>query len=50
MNLKDLLTNYHKVKESEAKALSDFLMPMLEIYPEKRGTAKEMLNHYWLDM
>jgi len=25
-------------------------MPILEIYPEKRATAKEMLGHYWLDM
>lgn len=39
MNLKDLLCKYHNVKESEAKALSDFLMPILEIYPEKRATA-----------
>lgn len=50
MNLKDLLTHYHKVKESEAQALSDFLMPMLNIYPEERASAAEMLNHYWLDM
>ncbi len=39
MNLKDLLTKYHNVKESEAKALSDFLMPILEIYPENRANA-----------
>ncbi len=50
LNLKDLLTKYHKVKEEEAKALSDFLMPILEIYPEKRANAADMLNHYWLDM
>lgn len=39
MGLKDLLTHFHKVKESESKALAEFLMPMLEIYPEKRATA-----------
>ena len=50
MGLKDLLTHFHKVKESESKALADFLMPMLELYPEKRATAAQMLNHYWLDM
>lgn len=50
MGLKDLLTNYHKVKESEAKALMDFLMPMLTIYPQERAKAATMLNHYWLDM
>lgn len=50
MNLKELLTKYHNVKENEAVALSDFLMPILEIYPENRATAAQMLNHYWLDM
>lgn len=50
MGLKDLLTHFHKVKESESKALADFLMPMLHIYPEKRATAAQMLSHYWLDM
>lgn len=50
MGLKDLLTHYHKVKESEAIALANFLYPILEIYPEKRARAAEMLNHYWLDM
>lgn len=50
MGLKDLLTHFHKVKESESKALTDFLLPMLEIYPDKRATASQMLGHYWLDM
>lgn len=50
MNLKDLMMKYHGIRESEAQALSDFLMPILEIYPQKRATADEMLNHYWLDM
>jgi serine/threonine-protein kinase SRPK3 len=50
MNLKDLMMKYHGIKESEAQALSDFLMPILEIYPQKRATAEQMLNHYWLDM
>jgi serine/threonine protein kinase len=43
MCLKDLLTHYHKVKEEEAIAFADFLMPMLNIYPEKRATAAQML-------
>lgn len=50
MNLKDLLMKFHNVKESEAEALSDFLMPILDIYPEKRAEAADMLNHPWLDM
>jgi len=36
------------MKEKEAKALQDFMMPMLHCLPEKRATAKEMLDHPWL--
>lgn len=25
-------------------------MPILNIYPERRANAAEMLNHYWLNM
>jgi len=31
-------------------AFSDFLVPMLEWYPEKRATAQQMLSHPWLNM
>ena len=44
-----LMMKYH-FKEKEAEALSDFLMPMLEYLPEKRASAKELLNHPWLKM
>ena len=44
-----LIMKYH-FKEKEAEALSDFLMPMLEYLPEKRASAKELLNHPWLKM
>ena len=50
LNLKDLLIKKYKFKEDEAKALSDFLLPMLEYYPEKRATARKMLKHPWLNM
>lgn len=43
MCLKDLLTHYHKVRSDEAAALSDFLLPMLNIYPNKRASAAQML-------
>lgn len=29
----------YRIKEEEAIALSEFLIPMLEWYPEKRATA-----------
>ena len=38
------------MKEHEAEALTDFIMPMLEYYPEKRISAQELLKHPWLNM
>lgn len=40
----------YRFVEGEAESLADFLLPMLEWYPEKRATAKEMLEHPWLNM
>jgi serine/threonine protein kinase len=40
----------YRLKEAEAHALNDFLLPMLNYYPEKRASAQQMLNHYWLSM
>ncbi len=38
------------MKEKEAVALADFLTPMLEWQPEKRATARQILEHPWLYM
>ena len=40
----------YRIKENEAEALADFIMPMLEYYPEKRISAQELLKHPWLNM
>jgi serine/threonine protein kinase len=40
----------YRIKEHEADALTDFIMPMLEYYPEKRISAQELLKHPWLNM
>lgn len=48
--VKKVLMEKYKMKEDEASMLSDFLLPMLEWYPEKRATAQEMLSHPWLNM
>jgi len=48
--IKDILTKKYFFIEDEAKALNDFLLPMLEYYPSKRATAKQMLGHPWLKM
>ena len=50
LNLTDILINNYNFKEKEAKALTDFIMPMLEYFPEKRATARQMLKHPWLNM
>lgn len=36
------------MKEKEARAFEDFMMPMLHCVPEKRATAQQMLEHPWL--
>mgnify|MGYP002624700539 CR=1 FL=1 len=48
--IKDILIKKYFFKEDEAKALNDFLLPMLEYYPSKRATARQMLRHPWLNM
>lgn len=48
--LKKVLIEKYHFKENEAEAFSDFLLPMLEWYPERRATAKQMLDHKWLLM
>ena len=40
----------YRIKEIEAQALTDFLMPMLDYFPERRATAQQMLNNPWLNM
>ena len=48
--LKKVLMEKYKIKEGEAVALSEFLLPMLEWYAHKRATAKDMLHHKWLNL
>ena len=50
LSLKNILVKKHHIKENEAQALVDFLMPMLEYYPEKRISAKELLRHSWFNI
>ena len=48
--LKEILVKKYHFKENEAQALTDFLLPMLEYYPERRASARELLRHPWLTM
>ena len=50
INLKQILIQKHHLKENDAQALYDFLKPMLEYFPEKRISARELLRHPWLNM
>ena len=50
LHLEEFLVKYHLIKRTEAKALSDFLLLMLELDPKKRKSARELLSHYWLEM
>ncbi len=40
----------YRIKEIEAEALNDFLLPLLKYYPNERCTAQESLKHPWLEM
>ena len=46
----NVLTIKYNIKEDEAKALEDFLLPMLRWNHDERATAQQMLQHPWLKM
>jgi serine/threonine-protein kinase SRPK3 len=48
--LRKVLTDKYHMRETEANALSDFLMPMLRWRHDGRATAEQMLKHPWLSM
>ncbi|POY71649.1 hypothetical protein BMF94_5344 [Rhodotorula taiwanensis] len=43
-----VLQDKYLIPETEAKLLESFLQPMLNLNPEKRAAAHEMLEHEWL--
>ncbi|GAO17299.1 hypothetical protein UVI_02044570 [Ustilaginoidea virens] len=47
--LPDVLREKYHFKEDEAKRISAFLVPMLELIPEKRANAGGMAGHSWLE-
>ncbi|XP_039298031.1 SRSF protein kinase 1 [Nilaparvata lugens] len=48
-NLIDVLTDKYGWQESDARAFSDFLTPMLDFDPDCRATAAACLKHPWLN-
>jgi hypothetical protein len=46
--LRDVLHDKYKLPEREAADMAAFLVPMLEVDPEKRATAFQCLQHPWV--
>ncbi|BGP18484.1 hypothetical protein JCM10213v2_006550 [Rhodosporidiobolus nylandii] len=44
-----VLQDKYLIPEAEAKMLESFLQPMLNLNPDKRATARDMLEHEWLN-
>ncbi|XP_076414499.1 SRSF protein kinase 1 isoform X2 [Peromyscus maniculatus bairdii] len=47
--LLEVLVEKYEWPQEEAAGFTDFLLPMLELVPEKRATAAECLRHPWLN-
>ncbi|XP_040839180.1 LOW QUALITY PROTEIN: SRSF protein kinase 1 [Ochotona curzoniae] len=45
----EVLVEKYEWPHEEAAGFTDFLLPMLELMPEKRATAAECLRHPWLN-
>ncbi|XP_069489542.1 SRSF protein kinase 1 isoform X4 [Ambystoma mexicanum] len=45
----EVLVEKYEWTQEEAAGFTDFLVPMLELVPEKRATAAECLRHPWLE-
>ncbi|XP_070765858.1 SRSF protein kinase 1a [Enoplosus armatus] len=48
--LLEVLVDKYEWPREEAECFTDFLLPMLELVPEKRATAAECLRHPWLSL
>jgi len=49
-DLTSVLVDKYRMHADEARALTDFLIPMLEFDTSKRATAAKMLTHEWLQI
>ncbi|TNN82883.1 SRSF protein kinase 1 [Liparis tanakae] len=48
--LLEVLVDKYEWPREEAECFTDFLLPMLDLIPEKRATAAECLLHPWLNL
>ena len=44
----NVLSEKYLIPEEESESLRTFVEPMLALDPNKRGTAKDMLEHPWI--
>lgn len=44
----DVLVDKYEWSKDEAHCFSSFLLPMLDLVPERRATAAHCLSHAWL--
>lgn len=44
----DVLVEKYEWSKEEAHTFSSFLLPMLDLVPERRATAAQCLSHPWL--
>lgn len=49
-SLFDVLVEKYGWSHEDAGHFTHFLLPMLEMVPEKRASASECLNHPWLNL
>ncbi|XP_074572373.1 uncharacterized protein LOC141828886 [Curcuma longa] len=47
--LNKVLMEKYEFSERDANDMADFLVPILDYFPEKRPTAAQLLQHPWLD-
>lgn len=47
--MKEILVKRYRARPEQAEALQDFLLPMLDIFPQTRISAFDSLKHHWLD-
>lgn len=47
--LPDVLREKYHFSAGESLQISDFLLPMLELFPDKRANAGGMASHEWMD-
>lgn len=44
-----VLTEKYELNEKDANDLADFLLPILDLVPEKRPSAAQCLRHPWMN-